>query len=522
MSATIVQAGSFNSASVVVPNLYVQIQPPAPSALNGSPTNTLGLVGSASWGPVNLPAICSGVSDYTAQFGPINARKYDMGTAVAVATLQGASFFKCVRVTDGTDVAATATLGTTWLTLTAKYTGSVGNNITVTWGAGAKSGTSRVTVSAPGFTPEVFDNIAGSANALAVAAAAAINSGAGVLRGASNLIVASAGAGTTAPAAGTSATLTGGTDGAASVAGATLVGQDTTPREGMYALRKQGCSVLNLVDCDDSTQWTTIEALALSEGMYAIVAGPSGDTISNAISAKETAGLDSYAVKLQFGDWCYWNDTYNQRIRLVSPASFIAGLIANLTPNNSTLNKPLLGIVGTQKSGAPGTPQAGTYSDADLQTLFLAGIDVIANPCPGGYYYGNRGGFNTSSNSAINGDNYTRMTNFIAATFAAGLGIYDGQPITNSLIYTVKSVCLNTCRNLLGQGLLTQFPGGPLPFSVQCDTPAAKQTNNPLSRVSLGYLQVDIMIQYQSINQKFIVNLTGGQSVVPATTVTAA
>jgi hypothetical protein len=31
--------------------------------------------------------------------------------------------------------------------------------------------------------------------------------------------------------------------------------------------------------------------------------------------------------------------------------------------------------------------------------------------------------------------------------------------------------------------------------------------------VSLGYVQADVQIQYQSINEKFIVNLEGGQSV---------
>ena len=54
-------------------------------------------------------------------------RKYDMGTQVATAVQQGAGNFICVRVTDGTDTAASLTvLG--GITFTALYTGSLGTN----------------------------------------------------------------------------------------------------------------------------------------------------------------------------------------------------------------------------------------------------------------------------------------------------------------------------------------------------------------------------------------------------------
>jgi hypothetical protein len=49
---------------------------------------------------------------------------------------------------------------------------------------------------------------------------------------------------------------------------------------------------------------------------------------------------------------------------------------------------------------------------------------------------------------------------------------------------------------------------GSLPFSVICDT-----SNNPASRIGLGYVQSDAQIQYQAINEKFIVNIEGGQTV---------
>ncbi len=197
----------------------------------------------------------------------------------------------------------------------------------------------------------------------------------------------------------------------------------------MYALRGQGCSVGLLADTDDPTQWTNQAQFGLSEGLYMILTGPAGDTITNAVATKQSAGIDNYAAKLMFGDWLWWSDQVNATIRLVSPQGFVAGRLANLSPEQSSLNKQLYGVVGSQKSGTPGGGTTTSYSSADLAALIGAGIDVIANPQPGGGYWGVRGGHNSSSNAAINGDNYTRLTNYIAATLAAGMGLYVGQVI---------------------------------------------------------------------------------------------
>src|SRR3954462_14441184 len=137
---SIVQQGTINTTALLVPDLIIQIVPPSWTLLNGVPTNILGIVGTANWGPVNSPVIASGVADTARQFGPMQARKFDLGTAVAAAALQGAANFRLVRVTDGTDVAASGTLGTSiGITLTAKYTGTLGNSLSVTVAAGSNS-----------------------------------------------------------------------------------------------------------------------------------------------------------------------------------------------------------------------------------------------------------------------------------------------------------------------------------------------------------------------------------------------
>jgi hypothetical protein len=505
----IVQQGSINTTALVVPDLYVQIVPPQNLVLNGVPTNVLGVVGTAPWGPIGQPVIVATMSDYAQTFGPIVARKYDMGTQVATAVQQGAQNFRCVRVTDGSDTAAQVAVPATTFTFTALYTGSLGNQIVLTMGAGSLANTWRLTVALPGLAPEVYDNIAGTGAGLWTALAAAVNQGQGLLRGPSRLVIASANGTTAAPAPFTLTLGAGnaGTDGATGITAATLVGLDILPRKGMYALRGQGCGIALLADADDASQYTTQAGFGLQEGIYMILTGPAGDTIADAVTVKQAAGLDSYAAKLMFGDWLWWSDQVNGTIRLVSPQGFAAGRLANLSPEQSSLNKPLYGVIGSQKSGLPGSGQTTSYSSADLSALLSAGIDVIANPQPGGSYWGVRGGHNSSSNAAIDGDNYTRLTNYIAATLAAGMGQFVGQVINAGLFQQIRATQLSFLQNMLGQGLLGSADGSQ-PFSVICDI-----SNNPASRTGLGYVQSDAQVQYQAINEKFIVNIEGGQTV---------
>lgn len=505
----IAQQGSVNTTSLIVPDLYVQIVPPQNLVLNGVPTNIVGVVGTASWGPVDEPTIIGTMADYAQQFGAIVPRKYDMGTQVATAVQQGAQNFRCVRVTDGTDAAASAVVPGSNASFAALYTGSLGNNITVTLGTGSRPNTWKLSVLLTGFEPEVYDGLVGNGAGFWTGLAAAVNTGMGPQRGASLLIVASAG-GTTASPAPFSLTLgssSAGSDGATQVGSGQLIGSDTPTRSGMHALRGQGCGLAMLADCDDSATWTTQAGFGLDEGIYMILTTPAGDTITNAVTSKAAAGLDSYAAKLMFGDWLWWSDQVNNTIRLVSPQGFAAGRLANLSPEQSSLNKQIYGIVGSQRTGTPGSGQNTAYSIADLSALLAAGIDLICNPQPAGSFWGVRGGHNTSSNAATDGDNYTRLTNYIAETLATGMGQYVGQVVNNALFQRIRSTQLSFLNNMYGQGLLGSTDGT-LPFSVICDT-----TNNPASRTSLGYVQSDSQVQYQAINERFIVNVEGGQTV---------
>lgn len=497
----VVQQGSINTAALVIPDVYVQIMQP-PIVINGLPTNILGIVGTASWGPTNSPVILGDLRAAVLNFGSPNNRKYDLVTAIWAAALQGANNFRAIRVTDGTDVAASIVVLTNCITFTAKYTGTLGNQLQVSIAPGSKATTQKVTIALPGYVPEVFDNLGAglSGNALWVAIATAINNGTDPTRGASQLVIASAGVGVTAPAV-ASYTLAAGTDGATTITGTVLIGQDTVPRKGMYALRNTAASVALLADCDDSTTWSTQVAFGLSEGVYMIGTGPAGDTISNAVTVKATAGIDSYAFKLLFGDWVYFNDSINGVIRLISPQGFLAGKIANLSPEQSSLNKQVYGVVGTQKSYANQV-----YSSAELQSLAQAGIDLITNPIPAGNQFGARFGHNSSSLFSIHGDNYTRMTNFLAYTLNSAMGIFVGrlqsQQANDSTRREVKSTVDNFLEVLVQQKMIDAY-------QTQCDL-----GNNLPQRIAAGYLQVDVKVRYLSVVEYLIVNLEGGQTVV--------
>lgn len=499
------QVGSSMSGN---PQVAVQVIPPKTRYINGIPTDILALVGIASWGPVNSPVIPSAVFG---GFGAQQVRKYDLASAIAISAQGGANNIRAVRVTDGTDVAASAALldvttptPATGATLAAIYSGTVGNTLTAAITQGTKQGTYKLTVQLPGYTPEVFDNIAGSGATFWANLVSAVNNGQSGTRGPSQLVVATVGASTVAPNTSTAYTLSGGTDGTATLSDATLVGTDgtSTQRKGMYALRGSGAQVLNLVDLTDSTQYTAVNTFALGEGMYYVGQGAAGASYSTVSAALNTAGVDSYAMKVLVGDWPYWQDQVNGQQRLMAPATFVAAKIVSQQPHLSGLNKQIAGIVGSQRVNA-NQP----YSAAEIAAIVGARLDLITNPSPGGNYYAAQTGRNISSNPNTNGDNYTRMTNYISATLAAAFGWVIGQLQTVDLRNTAKAAMVSFLANLEAQGMIGDVNGGPA-FSVQIDA-----NNNPDARVAQGYLQADVQVKYLSVVFDFLINLEGGQTV---------
>lgn len=503
-------AGSLNTAALTAPDLYIQIVPPKTRYINGVPTDILGIVGVADWGPVNSSVLIGSPGDALQKFGTQTVRKYDLCTAIAVSIQLGAANIRGVRVTDGTDTAATTTVKDTaaavGATLTAFYSGTLGNLLSATLSTGSAAASWKLVLSLPGVAPEVFDNITGTALPLWQNIVNAVNNGQSGTRGPSQLVIATVGASVLAPVAITqTVAFTSGTSGNTTITDAVLVGVDGvigSARKGMYALRGTGAQVANLVDVTDSTQWPTMLTYGLSEGCYLVTQGPAGASYVTVATSLTTVGCDSYALKVMVGDWVYWQDQVNAQQRMIAPATFSAAKIAALSPNQSPLNKPLTNAVSTQRNLSQQP-----YSIAEIGAINTARLDVITNPIPAGSSYGHRSGLNCSSNSAVNGDNYTRMTNFLSLTVAASFGGTIGRLQTPDVRRETKSTMESFLDTLRIQGLIGDVNGGPA-FSVQLDA-----TNNPDARVALGYMQADVQVKYLSVIRYFLVNLEAGQSV---------
>ena len=512
--------GQYNLAALNVPGVYVDVIPPSPF-LAGVPTNIVGLVGAASWGPVGAPIPVSKPNDAAFAIGVPLSRstvgyKYDMASYIwASSQVGGAIGYNCIRVTDTTDVAATVVIQSTCLTLTAKYTGVLGNAIQFNIVSGTLANSSMLIVSMPGRAPEQFNNIVGAGNAFWVAAAAAINNG-NSQRGPSLIVTASAGAGVSAPTLGNPVTLAGGTDGATGLTDAMLVGVDTSPRKGMYALRSSGTRAFTCCDLSDATKYAVIDSFALSENMLAVHGTVSGDTLTSAVATRVTGGLDSFSSWLIVGDYPTFYDNQNQISRLINPSAFGLGIVGNQSPEQSPLNKVLRGISATQRS------QTGqTYSNAELSIAELGGIDVIIGPPTtwGGNYFAFATGRNTSSNTAAQGIEYSTMINFLAATaqttaVGALVGQLQSSSPTDPTRAKAKALFDGLSAQLAapesgssGQGMIDSW-------SVQCDL-----NNNPLNLQARGYLFIYWKVAFLNVIRYIVVKLAGGPAGIVTVTV---
>src|SRR5882762_2996104 len=113
----IITSGSLSIPSLSADDAYIQIVAP-PNFITGVATDVIGVVGTASWGPVNVPVHIGSGQQAVLSFGPMSAASltdsHDLPTDLYLAFGQSASQATMeawgVRVTDGTDTAAWDTL----------------------------------------------------------------------------------------------------------------------------------------------------------------------------------------------------------------------------------------------------------------------------------------------------------------------------------------------------------------------------------------------------------------------------
>jgi hypothetical protein len=327
-------------------------------------------------------------------------------------------------------------------------------------------------------------------------------------------VIATAGASTAGPILSQPITLASGTDGDAGVTDAIMIGQDILPRKGMFVFRNSNIDSFTLCDMQTISFYAAIASYALQEGFFYVAGTVSGDSIPNALSTRINSGIDTPWMWLIMGDWPTFFDSYNGVSRVINPAAFGIGILGNLSPQQSPLNKPLQGVSSTQRSSL-----GLTYSDVELSQINLGGIDVILSPpeSPGGVYYSFATGRNVSSNTAANGIEYTRMTNFLmrtaqskaAGSFVGRLQSIQPNDLTRAdakALFDGLSAQLASPEFGLGinaQGMID------IPWLVTCDL-----TNNPPAFQALGFLFLYWQVRYLNVVRYFVIKFQGGGNVV--------
>lgn len=303
---------------------------------------------------------------------------------------------------------------------------------------------------------------------------------------------------------------TGGLDGNSGLTSTDLLGVNSAIPTGMYCLANSNCTVFALVGNDDSMTFSDQVAFAGINATQALIVGPPSQSIADSIALKASVGLDApenNSFMWLVGDWMNWLDVNNNGIvRLITPQAFYGGLVGNLQPSASVLNKQVQGIISTQKSA-----QGQVYSDADIVSAMQNGIDVIGKPSPGGNYFSCQTGKSGGTDLTTNDMDIQRMANFLSVSFAESgvLGAYIGQLQTPTAQQSARAALSAFLQNLVANQQIQAF-------SVVLDG-----TNNPINRVQLGFMQANVTVQLFSVIIVFLIDLNVGTSAITSITTTA-
>lgn len=438
--------GNVNTTALVTPGAYIQLDPPD-GGVSFTQSNGIGQVGSAIYGPVDVA--CGPFGDTgsaAALFGQFNADLYqsdpfDLMRGVmqalgeAQTTVSIADWL--VRITDGTDEAASVTLMDTQQsavaggTLPAKYTGSGGDLHKITIASGLMLPNSvpsfnvtLFTTLSGGVQSETYFNIPGSASGPSAFWAnfqKALAQG-NQSRGPSALCGALTSVSNTAhnPALGTF-NFTGGTDGRSGLTSASFFGSDVQGnRQGVFALRGLPIVPAFFQCCGlyDETKFATLQQLTYQEIMRVVLPFETGISTTDAVAARAANGISDKRV-MYAKDWIYWTDPVSGKVLFTDPVAILIGRMAALSPELSPLNEQVYTVVGTEHPAV--------YPGDEIGLLEQNGILVICNPCLGNPYFGISTGNTTSLNSIEQPIEYSRFQDWIGLTFAATLNKFVGK-----------------------------------------------------------------------------------------------
>lgn len=337
-------------------------------------------------------------------------------------------------------------------TLTALYSGVLGNSIKASILPGSRSNLVNVLLTAwSGKAQEFYMGLPNTSGFWA-AFSTALSSGIGTQVPPSQLARFATASSTHAPQLQVATPLTGGTDGRSGMTDDDLIGSPTGGAagqgSGMYALLNalplpQQAWLVGLLSTD---LWPTIQEFASSNGILMAICEPTGTTVSAAVTDLENLGINNYEM-MMFIDWPQMYDPVNQVSRFVYPAGVFGGFCASLSPEQSPLNKQLQSIITTSRLS-----DVGPYSYADISLANTSGISLISNPIAAGPSFGFITAVNTSlGNIGTAPIEYSRMTNFLIQSVGANLGQFLGKLQSQKPIDPVRSSIKSNLNSFLAQ-----------------------------------------------------------------------
>lgn len=426
---------------MVIPGVEVQVTtfPVAPNVTGNG--GTVGFVGDFVFGPINEVISINSASEISSKLGGLT--KSDARLLYAIL-LQKPKAVKVVRVVGSTaDYAEKALLGAASaasLTITAKYKGSYGNNITVAVSSGTMTIVYGGTTETYNFT--TLDGLVDGINA------------------SSNLVTATKD-GTVVPADISATALLSGSDGTvndAAYVGGFDAGTDT--RTGLSLFETDpNIDIVTIGGAASATKNTALAAHCEAFKRIAsvpIIASTLANTISEVAGYQSANGQNTSMYPNPIFTISGTNYTLNGGI-------VYAGVIGRVDPHKSTANQFVFGCIGADRG----------LTAAEMEQLIVANVNPLSIKGTG---YAVRHGLMMSTTNDWKQIGVRRVFNIMAKDISDLLDAYTGEPNGEELWRNVVTTLDGYMRGLRTAGWIENYYN-------QCDA-----TLNTAEIVSAGRL----------------------------------
>jgi len=481
---------------------------------SNAPTGNIGLVGTFSRGPLNTPTLVTSYQDLVKKFGEVDAALQLTGTLDARGIFkQGNANVYVVRVDGKANPSKPASVvlkdaqqtpGTV-MTLFAATNGTWANVMNAVVTAGTKSGTFKIALQY-GSESETWDNLIIKQPGTPIPGAVLASTVFGP-NGLSKLATATfpTTPNTNLPKPGTY-TFSGGDDGINGILPSDYIGANTAGvKTGIFALDN---APVNIVIAAGQSDPTVNQALidncnniTQNGGLprTAVITFPQGTqmpTIGSLVSSFDTDRV------VAVYPWVQIADPITKTTPTVSPLGYMAGLIAQLPPHQSTGNKNITGILGPDPTVNIGP--------SDLTQLAQLQINAIGVQIPAGGI-GVRGGFCLSISGDSNQFYVRRMKDYIdQLVFQIG-GQFVDVPITDDLMRQIYQSIDNILQPMKDPASAKDKMIAD--YRIICDS-----TNNSDSSIGQNQLICDYAVKLLNMNRFMVFRTQIGPGVVITST----